>query len=889
MIPRRVKLENFLTYGSPPVELEFRDDEPLWVLGGPNGAGKSAVFDAITFALFECHRGGKSQQMDKLIRHGATGFHIELEFEFNGVIYRIQRGRSKSGRGSRPTQKLEKLIADDQWQSLPEGDDGDELTKWVIDTLGQDYTSFSASVLLRQGAADELFKLNGANRNGILKKIIGFEKYEELHKNVRVKFTARKDLANRLSEEFDKLSPVTEQMIADAKAHEQEADDKLTTANGVLEAARARIVKSNEWDKLTKDRNALQNELDEAARRAAQSDEIRRKADRHNELKTVVPSLKLILELKAQQKRIYDTLEEQGRLLGDAERDRDAAKSAADEASNELKELRDSASSSESRIGVIGSDLKKAKDHLNQENEIAMLEKKFDEFPGDLADLLSQARTAKEQAEAYQSDAENDIRDIVTEKNLLADHQKEVVDLQGGTNCRRCGQPVTAEHAQAERARVAAELKTLEEKHEKALEQKKLRVEDVQKLRKPFNELTQQERDREALAIQLKTRRESLTKLGLTATVSELEQQIETGTGKLAELDAEARECEPKEKAATAKHKEQAGIAERKESEAKRLRNRIQTQQLDLIKCETLHESERPKLNADWLAKLPAMTDADLSELQAEWTAFADSNVVEEAKKLDQDVLIQADREARLERFDNELKKFALEDCMLPEAAKAACDDAVQAQERAALLHREAVANTGELNKKDATYRSTKAAFDEAVRVRGFYERADKLLGEAGLLRELLRESETEIIKLADNTLRQLTDQELSLEAEEATGSKDVTLGVKVRIGANATGIDFISGSQRFRVAVSMALAIGRFAAGKSRPIEAVIIDEGFGSLDEDGLKAMARNLQDLRDKQALKRIILVSHQKDFTEQFREGWQLTPGPNGTVATPFRNA
>ena len=57
MIPKRVTLENFLSFG-PKTEIAFTDDEPLWVLGGSNGVGKSAVFDAITFCLFGAHRGG---------------------------------------------------------------------------------------------------------------------------------------------------------------------------------------------------------------------------------------------------------------------------------------------------------------------------------------------------------------------------------------------------------------------------------------------------------------------------------------------------------------------------------------------------------------------------------------------------------------------------------------------------------------------------------------------------------------------------------------------------------------------------------------------------------------------------------------------------------------
>jgi DNA repair exonuclease SbcCD ATPase subunit len=97
--------------------------------------------------------------------------------------------------------------------------------------------------------------------------------------------------------------------------------------------------------------------------------------------------------------------------------------------------------------------------------------------------------------------------------------------------------------------------------------------------------------------------------------------------------------------------------------------------------------------------------------------------------------------------------------------------------------------------------------------------------------------------------------------------------------------VTFLSGSQKFRVAVSVALAIGRFAAGQARPLESVIIDEGFGSLDREGLRAVAGELSRLR--QYLRRIVLVSHQEDFADRFPVVIKLTQGENGTTAEPLR--
>ena len=82
-----------------------------------------------------------------------------------------------------------------------------------------------------------------------------------------------------------------------------------------------------------------------------------------------------------------------------------------------------------------------------------------------------------------------------------------------------------------------------------------------------------------------------------------------------------------------------------------------------------------------------------------------------------------------------------------------------------------------------------------------------------------------------------------------------------------------LSGSQRFRVAVSLALGIGQYASQGTRQIESVIIDEGFGSLDKEGRQQMIDELHSLGE--VLSRIILVSHEDDFAHAFSTGYEIS--------------
>jgi exonuclease SbcC len=78
--------------------------------------------------------------------------------------------------------------------------------------------------------------------------------------------------------------------------------------------------------------------------------------------------------------------------------------------------------------------------------------------------------------------------------------------------------------------------------------------------------------------------------------------------------------------------------------------------------------------------------------------------------------------------------------------------------------------------------------------------------------------------------------------------------------------VQLLSTSQQLRVAVSLAIGIGRYMSNTSHCIESVIIDKGFGSLDLGSRDEMVQALQVLEEHS--QRVIVVSHQKEFFDTF---------------------
>lgn len=161
----------------------------------------------------------------------------------------------------------------------------------------------------------------------------------------------------------------------------------------------------------------------------------------------------------------------------------------------------------------------------------------------------------------------------------------------------------------------------------------------------------------------------------------------------------------------------------------------------------------------------------------------------------------------------------------------------------------------------------------DAERLHHLYKLLADLLGRGGLQFHLLREAENVITDLANGSLGNLSHGRMRLElrrdseTNKASTEKALDLLVYDReTGQRAIPIHHASGSQKFRIAVSLALAIGRYSNRAAHHIESVIIDEGFGSLDKAGRDEMIQELHTLE--QQLARIILVSHQDDFATAF---------------------
>jgi exonuclease SbcC len=279
--------------------------------------------------------------------------------------------------------------------------------------------------------------------------------------------------------------------------------------------------------------------------------------------------------------------------------------------------------------------------------------------------------------------------------------------------------------------------------------------------------------------------------------------------------------------------------------------------------------------------------DPELRDLKRERDALQSQRIGERAEVL---------RQARLdmERRRRELADLEAQLAAIPEEARQdpalLCQRRVEAQAECQRRQEELLdARRREDRLRDGHaqrqyWETVLGAAQEAQRTA---EVLARLLDRHHLQRHLVRRAERQIVAISNGILDRLSGGRLRLELRpEPAGAKgDEALDLVVYNASTdrtPIGVGFLSGSQKFRVAVSLALGIGQFASRQHRPIESVIIDEGFGCLDREGRQTMIQELQNLRNQ--LRRILLVSHQEEFADAFANGYRLELCGDTTVAT-----
>lgn len=932
MIPERIALKGFLSY-----ELEqelYFDGAPLWLLSGPNGSGKSSVFDGITFCLFGGSRCGK-EDYQQLINNKCDAAAVEFDFLLDGRRWRIRRTLKRNKRGgASTTQAVFEWTGDGdagRWQAVADTTKRADFDRWIDEHIGLNYDTFTASVLLVQGRAESLLGASPRDRHRVLASIIGMDRFEHLHGRAVEKRNALAAQADTLQNQLDGLPEVADAELQAAEHALDTADAALRQAQTESEHLQTREAAALRWAELQASLAEVDRAIALAQELLDRQQDIERDWARLQELRAVLPPLKRALEQRQRladaEKRVAELSEQQQHLAEQLS----AVEAAGGQADQKRQQLEVAAGNAKQRRQEVGARLQALALALPQLRTLQKARERLRIARAEAAEAATQewqASASLEQRQQESDAAEKRLNPAVKARELadqerskkealleeIRGRRERFFSVAGEQMCRYCDQPLTPEHIETEKAKLQREQADAEKGSQDAQRERNARLRAEKQLQKLYDAAAERLAEAQKHIAESQRRQElagadaARSVEACAAAYQELaepfrdqvsptppadwlatsypsDEALQILQEEHARLEEDAKTLDEEIDGLAAQLAAEHDQAKRLEQTRDSLRQQLEDCRTEAAKqgvlCSTSKEALTAALGempAPWQQRLATVSPVEAEHWQAELNGLQEKGGESRYQELQRAQLT-------LQELGRQRAELLQQQDAIPPEARCGPEEVRKLLAAARQLERQG--NDKLLEARGAKQRlldrrqQRAALADERGRLARDHELHRLLaqyLDRDWLQRHVMRQAEQIIVGYAGDIVDRLSGGQLSLRqrgGDDGNGAdKALVLEAINRAtgGAEAHPVEMLSGSERFRVAVSLALAIGQYASRQHRPIQSVIIDEGFGCLDPTNRQLMIGELHNLQGQ--LQRILLVSHQEEFANEFTNGYRF---------------
>lgn len=219
MRPSKITMSAFGPYaGKVTLDMQKLGKSGIYLITGDTGAGKTTIFDAISYALYGEASGNYRENTTLRSKYASadTPTFVELEFEYNNEIYKINRNPeyprpNKRGEGFTKQSANAELV-------MPDGSvitKIKEVSAKVEEIIGINKNQFSQIAMIAQGDFRKLLNCETNERSKIFRKIFKTEPYH----NIEIKLSS---LFNELKRNREKEKSGIEQYINQLKCNEND-------------------------------------------------------------------------------------------------------------------------------------------------------------------------------------------------------------------------------------------------------------------------------------------------------------------------------------------------------------------------------------------------------------------------------------------------------------------------------------------------------------------------------------------------------------------------------------------------------------------------------------------------------------------------------------------
>ena len=876
MKPCTVEFQAFGPYaGHELVDFEKLAARGLFLICGKTGTGKTMILDAITFALYGKSSGHGRDDFEAMRCTNAAfdvTTYVRFTFENNGIYYRFERRLERKRKNLSASYMVWQKDENGTWTALFENAKEKMLNEKAEEIIGLSYEQFRQVIVLPQGQFEKLLTSDSADKEKILTSIFGEEKWQAVAQLMFEEATERRQqlkslqeqISNSLQEEACETLAELEAVIAQKKerlvameaAYQEDACEKQ------IRALRDRLALVSRFQDLRRGKARVRAYEEKQHDRAEQEKRIQdaRRAEKVKEL---------LLELHRAEA---------------AQAERKTAVRAADQAAGQAKQQAEQIFLQVTAQQQKNDEIEEKKAQkiqltakITDYESIAALEQNFQKQRKAAESALQEAEQEKQVYESYAPKLvmlhEAYETDMEEHRKLLAAYLAGITgelaaSLVEGQPCPVCG---SREHPQKA---VRTEADTSKEH----VEEKRAEAEAVyQKLQQTMQKQEQAKKkyeEKQRLAQELQLAKETAyTRL------AEMQNNLIPEIVSLAELQKKLQQLTD----------EIGKDTEKLQSLTKMLEQANNTVAETAAKAELARQEEeltQKKQEAAMQAVAKGLSEHGFADIkEAEQLLMGEKELEGMRRQIaDYDAGKKA-AEEQVMRLQEELgrQKEPDEEACKTELARLEKQQEIYAKETAVLS--ETIRRLSE--KADKLAQAGEGLEEKLLEAEQDLAFAKKLRGDAGtgLQRYVLGILFSSVIAAANRMLSMVHGGRYRLfrSDEKAQGSNKRGLELKVydKNSEEHEGrfVSTLSGGEKFLASLALSIGMSTIAQKSGIRIEALFIDEGFGSLDENAREQAIRILQGLSGGSRL--VGIISHVTELKEQIEQKLVVTKGKSGS--------
>lgn len=234
MKPCTVEFQAFGPYaGHELVDFEKLAARGLFLICGKTGTGKTMILDAITFALYGKSSGHGRDDFEAMRCTNAAfdvTTYVRFTFENNGIYYRFERRLERKRKNLSAYYMVWQKDENGTWTAMFENAKEKMLNEKAEEIIGLSYEQFRQVIVLPQGQFEKFLTSDSADKEKILTSIFGEEKWQAVAQLMFEEATERRQQLKSLQEQIsNSLQEEACETLAELEAVIAQKKERLVT------------------------------------------------------------------------------------------------------------------------------------------------------------------------------------------------------------------------------------------------------------------------------------------------------------------------------------------------------------------------------------------------------------------------------------------------------------------------------------------------------------------------------------------------------------------------------------------------------------------------------------------------------------------------------------